>query len=147
MKKFAVFSLCLSLTLSALAQDASTYASDGKLVLETIKSNVFKNRYQYLISFDETQHAAINVKPKTNYLIFYVYDNTNYPLSTCKAYLMTPDNELRKKYTAHPDDLGQVGAARVQRLRFRTKRFGEEGATRPVKLEADPKATIYVFYR
>ena len=115
--------------------------------METIRTNAFKSGYQYLITYDQVNDASIYVKENTDYLVFFVYDNTNSPLTDFKGFLMTPDNELKKKYTAKPDAIGQIGAASVKRLKFTTRKFTGEKDKYPIKLEANPKATIYIFYR
>jgi hypothetical protein len=102
-------------------------------------------RYSYLIKFANTNQGAISVRPNTSYLIFFVYDNTNHPAPDFKAHLMTPDSALMKKYTVRPFDRAQVGVARAAQLEFRTQQFN--GETKPVRLEANPAANIYVFYK
>ncbi len=147
MKKSLFLLLCVCCFLFTRAQQTG-YPADVATALETIKTNVFKTGWQHLVSFDEVNNAAVNVNRHTEYMIFYVYDNSNHPAPKFKAYLMTANQEMKKKYTAKPDDIGQLGTARIQQLKFKTRNFdSEEGATRPVKIEADPKATVYVFYR
>ncbi|WP_046370968.1 hypothetical protein [Flavihumibacter petaseus] len=124
------------------------YTADSKTAGDAVKAAAFKNGYQYLITFEETNAGAINVNKQTNYLVVYVYQNPNNQAVTQRAHLMTPDSVLLKQYSAKPDNLGRVGTAAVSRLRFRTRNFnGGDGDTRPVKFEANPKATIYVFYK
>jgi hypothetical protein len=123
------------------------YANDVKTAEETIKKYAFKNNYKYFITYAEVKDASVAVTPTTDYLIFYVYNNSSHPATTFKGYLMTPDNKLKTKYTATPDDIGQTGLARVERLKFTTPKFASGKDKLPVKLEASPAATIYVFYR
>ncbi|KIC92814.1 hypothetical protein [Flavihumibacter solisilvae] len=147
MKRLTISLLACLVLVAAHAQTAVNYPNDVKTVLETIKTNAFKNGYQHMISYDETSNASLFVKQNTEYIVFFVYDNTSRPTPDFKGYLMTPDNELKKKYTAKPDDIGQVGAARVARLNFKTRKFADGHEQYPIKLEANPKATIYIFYR
>ncbi len=100
-----------------------------------------------MIKFAATNQAAINVKPKTSYLIFFVYDNTTHPVPDFEAHLMTPDSALMKKYTVKPFDRGQIGVARAAQLQFTTPEKFVTGDTKPVKLKADPQALIYVYYK
>jgi hypothetical protein len=86
------------------------------------------------------------VTPNTSYLIFFVYDNSTHPATDFKAHLMTPDSALMKKYTVRPFDRAQIGVARGAQLEFRTPAF-TSGATKPVRLEANPPAYIYVYYK
>jgi hypothetical protein len=130
----------------AMAQN-NGYANDVATVLEIIKTNAFKNNYQYLMTYDNVSDASMFVKEKTDYQVFFVYNNSISIATDFKGYLMTPDNELKKKYTAKPDDIAQIGDARVKRLKFTTGKFSGEKDKYPVKLEANPKATIYIFYR
>jgi len=126
---------------------AGNYETDGKTAEEAIKKYAFKNNYKYFITYAEVKDASVAVTPTTDYLIFYVYNNSDHPATTFKGYLMTPDNKLKAKYSAVPDDIGQTGLARVQRLKFTTPKFASGKDKLPVKLEASPAATIYVFYR
>lgn len=125
----------------------STYQEDLKTVFEAIKSGVFKNEYKYVITYSDAKDASIFVKESSDYMIFFVYDNTERPVPNMKAYLMTPDNEVKKKYTAKAVDLGQIGAARVEQIKFSTRKFSDDKDKQPVKIEANPKSTIYIFER
>ena len=145
MKKYLLLALLLNVSIYAFCQTASKFDADAETAFSRIKEAAFKNGYEYLIKFAGTNHAAINVKPNTGYVIFYVYDNTNHPAPYFKAFLMTPDSVLQKKYTLKPYDRAQVGVARAAQLQFRTPQF--TGETRPIKLEAKPAANIYVFYK
>jgi hypothetical protein len=146
MKYFIVLSFLMATATYAYCQTPSTYAGDVDKAFARIKTGAFKNGYKYLIKFANTNQAAVSVKPNTGYLIFFVYDNTNHPAAKFEAHLMTPDSALMKKYTLKPFDRAQVGVARGEQLEFRTKTFAS-GDTKPVKLVADPKAYIYVFYK
>lgn len=140
-------------TLLAVALFASSYAQTGnytedvKTAEEAIKKYAFKNNYQYYITYSEVKNASVVVTPETDYLIFFVYNNSKNPATTFKGYLMTPDKKLREKYTGEPHDIGQTGLARVERLLFTTPVFASGKDKLPVKLEASPAATIYVFNR
>ncbi|MBZ5858207.1 hypothetical protein [Flavihumibacter profundi] len=138
-----VLAMCCFASVSA---QTGNYANDLKSAEETIKKNVFKNNFKYLITYSEKTNASFSVSPKTEYRVYFVYDNTNHPVGKFKAYLMNPDKKIVAKYTAVPEDIGQIGVARVQRLKFTTKDIGGKD-TQPIKLEASPKATIYIFYK
>jgi hypothetical protein len=146
MKKSFLFSFLLAVSTAALCQSESNFSGDVDKAFGLIKNGAFKNGYQYLIKFGITNQAAISVAPNTSYLIFFVYDNTNHPAPDFKVHLMTPDSALMKKYTVRPFDRAQIGVARGAQLEFRTPKF-VTGETKPVKLEANPQAFIYVFYK
>lgn len=145
--KHLILFYCFHLLSNGVIAQSEQYGKDLKSVEEAIKKNVFKQNYQYLITYSEKADASFSVKAKTDYVVFFVYNNEKHPLVTFRAYLMTPDNKLRKQYTAAPDDLAQVGLARVQRLKFTTSVFNSGKASLPVKLEANPAATMYIFYK
>ncbi len=146
MRKILLLSFFLAATTMAICQTTSNFSGDADRAFALIKNGAFKNGYKYLIKFATTGQAAINVTPKTGYLIFFVYDNTNHPATHFKAHLMTADSALMKKYTVRPFDRAQIGVARGAQLEFTTPAF-TSGDTRPVKLVADPQAKIYVFYK
>jgi hypothetical protein len=146
MKKLLVLFFLLSGTLASFCQATSTYSQDVEKAYGLIRNGAYKNGYKYMIKFASTNQAAINVKPNTSYLVFFVYDNTNHPAPDFKAHLMTPDSALMKKYTVRPFDRAQVGVARGAQLEFRTPKF-TSGDTKPVKFVANPVAYIYVYYK
>ena len=146
MKKFLSLSFLMTISIYAICQTTSSFAADADKAFARIKEGAFKNGYEYLIKFGPTREAAINVKPNTAYVIFFVYDNTNHPAPDFQVHLMTPDSALQKKYTLKPYDRAQIGVARAFQLQYRTPQF-TAGETRPVKLEAKPDANIYVFYK
>lgn len=145
MKKLLLLSFLLAGTLHGICQSAGSYSGDVDKAYGLIRNGAYKNGYTYLIKFANTGQAAIQVKPNTSYLIFFVYDNTNHPATDFKAHLMTSDSALMKKYTVKPFDRAQIGVARGSQLEFRTPAFS--GNTRPVKLVAIPQAYIYVYYK
>ena len=145
MKKFLLLSFLLASAACAICQ-SSNFSGDADKVFERIRNGAYKNGYKYLIKFANTNQAAVNVKPNTSYLVFFVYDNTNHPAPDFKAHLMTPDSALMKKYTVTPFDRAQVGVARAAQLEFRTPQF-TSGDTKPVKFVANPAAYIYVYYK
>lgn len=145
MKKLTLLYFLMALSIAGICQSAGGFSADADKAFGLIKNAAFKNNYKYLIKFDATRQAAINVTPSTSYVIFYVYDNTNHPAPDFKAHLMTPDSALMKKYTVRPFDRAQIGVARAAQLEFRTPAF--TGDTRPVKLVANPEARLYVFYK
>jgi len=119
------------------------YKEDKAKAFETIKSRAFKLSYQYVMTYDSVNNASFFVKPSKSYVVMYVYDISPRAATYFKAYLMTSDKEIQKKYTAKPYDIGVIGSARVARLDFTTPAF--EGEQRPIKVEAKPAATIYIF--
>ncbi|HTB24941.1 MAG TPA: hypothetical protein VK711_06200 [Puia sp.] len=147
MKKFLILALLSTISATAICQTTSTFAADADRAYGLIRNGAYKNGYSYLIKFARTRQAAISVKPKTEYLVFFVYDNTNHPVPNFEAHLMTPDSALMKKYTVKPFDRAQVGVARGAQLEFRTPETFKTGDTKPVKFKADPVARIYVYYR
>jgi hypothetical protein len=139
-------SLFLFILLSGYAMgfcQSGSYTDDLAKVDGLVRNGAYKQGYNLMITFANTNQAAIFVKPNTGYAIFFIYDNTKHPATNFKVALMTPDSVLQKRYTAKPFDRAQVGVARVQQLTFRTPKF--TGDTRPVKMLAKPNATIYVF--
>ena len=147
MKKFLLLSCIMVVCTTAICQSATDFTADNEKAFGLIKKGAFKNGYQYMIKFGPANQAAISVKPNTAYLVFFVYDNSNHPGTDFKAHLMTPDSALMKKYTVKPFDRAQVGVARAAQLDFRTPQKFVTGETKPVKLEANPQAMIYVFYK
>jgi hypothetical protein len=147
MKKFLFLSLLLAASGSAICQATSTFSADADRAYGLIRNGAYKNGYKYLIKFADTHQAAISVTPNTDYLVFFVYDNTNHPAPYFEAHLMTPDSALMKKYTVKPFDRAQVGVARGAQLEFRTPEKFKTGDTKPVKFKADPEARIYVYYK
>jgi hypothetical protein len=143
MKKLTFFYALLLLSVASFAQ--STFADDAKTSFESIKKYSFKNSYEYVITFDDALNASVFVKPNCDYMIFFVYDNTDHPVPNFKAYLMTADSEAKKKYSAKSADITQIGAARVAQIKFSTQVFVSGKDQMPVKIEAKPKAKIYIF--
>ncbi|ULQ52606.1 hypothetical protein [Flavihumibacter fluvii] len=147
MNKLLTVLILLIVSSVTYAQNGN-YTIDVKTAEDAIKKGAFKNNYKYIITYSQKTNASFTVTPNKDYLVFFVYDNTNHPAGIFNAHLMTPDKKLEEKYTAVPDDIGQIGAARVQRLLFTTQRKMIGGKDKlPVKLNASPAATIYIFYR
>jgi hypothetical protein len=147
MKKFLFLSFLLAGSAAAICQTTTTFSADADKADGLIRNGAFKNGYQYLIKFGSTHQAAISVTRNTDYLVFFVYDNTNHPAPYFEAHLMTPDSALMKKYTVQPFDRAQVGVARAAQLEFRTPEKFITGETKPVKFKANPAALIYVYYK
>ena len=145
MKNSLFVSVLMTVCVHAFGQAGNSFFGDADKVFGLAKEAAYKQGYRYLIKFNATNNAAINVSPNTGYVIFFVYDNTNMPVTDFNAHLMTPDRSLMEKYTLRPFDRAQVGVARVQQLEFSTGSFA--GKTKPVKLEAKPPAFIYVFFK
>ena len=142
MKKLVVFLALCGFFFSGYAQSPN-YKEDLAKVFETIKSRAFKNSFQYVITYDNVNDASFFVKPSKTYLVCYVYDISPRVVTNFKAYLMTDNKEIQKKYTGKPYDVGLIGSARVARLDIITPAF--DGEKRPIKIEASPAATIYIF--
>jgi hypothetical protein len=147
MKKLLLLIFLLAGSFCAISQSTGGYSGDVDKAYGLIRKGAYKNGYKYLIKFANTNQAAINVEPNTSYLIFFVYDNTNHPKADFQAHLITPDSALMKKYTLKPFDRAQVGVARGEQLEFRTPQKFTTGDTKPLKLVANPKAYIYVYYK
>ncbi len=147
MKKLLFLSLLLAGSVTTICQTTSTFSADADRAYGLIRNGAYKNGYKYLIKFAATHQAAVSVTPNTDYLVFFVYDNTNHPVPDFEAHLMTPDSALMKKYAVKPFDRAQVGVARGAQLEFRTPEKFKTGDTKPVKFKADPVARIYVYYK
>jgi hypothetical protein len=135
-----MFALCIC---TVSFSQSPNYRSDLATVFETVKGRAFKSGYKYVITYDSVNNASVFVKPNKSYLIYYVYDNKSWVSPNFLAYLMTDKKEIQKKYTASPLNVGSFRSASVSRLDFATKNFGAEKL--PVKIEAKPNATIYIF--
>lgn len=123
---------------------SSTYKEDVTQASQIINAQANKYGYSSVISYDNVSDASMFVFPNKSYAIYFVYDKPSIA-PVFIAYLMNKDEEVRKKYSAKPYDIGVVGAARVSRMTFTTKSFDAEKL--PVKIEAKPNATIYIFQK
>jgi len=138
--------LLFTALLAALTAFSQQYEKDESEAFSAIKNYAFKRGYQYDVAFKNKRDAAIYVKSNTDYVIFCVYDNSNRPVATYTAYLMTPEKKTRDQYTAKPQDVGVFKSAGGYMFNFTTPVFVK--ATKyPVKLEGNLNSNFYVFYR
>jgi hypothetical protein len=111
-----------------------------------MKSWTTKNGYRLLIKFDLSNNASFFAQPNQDYAVFYIYDIDPNVESKFLAYLMTPSDSLREKYTARPTEVAKAGTAGGYVLQFSTNKTMLGGAAKlPVKLEAAPKSKMYVY--
>jgi hypothetical protein len=145
MKKSLLIITCLTLTIASLGQ--STTFSKNAVTLETnMKNWTLKNGYRLLIKFDLANNASFYAQPNQDYAVFYIYDIDPSIEASFKAFLMTPTDSLREKYTAVPTEVAKSGTAGGQVLQFSTNKKMIGGASKlPVKMEAAPKARMYVY--
>ena len=98
MKRVVVLLALCGSFLFGFAQSPN-YQADKAKIFETIKSRAFKLSYQYMITFDNVSDASFFVKPSKSYVVMYVYDISPRAATNFKAYLMTNDKEIQKKYS------------------------------------------------
>jgi len=105
-----------------------------------------KNGYRLLIKFADQGNGSFYAEPNQDYAVFYIYHFDPSKPVDFKAYLMTPTDSLRQKYTAKPTEVASTGTAGGQVLQFSTNKQMLGGKSKlPVKLEAKPKARMYVY--
>ncbi|MBO9570688.1 MAG: hypothetical protein J7497_00525 [Chitinophagaceae bacterium] len=140
-----LFTLCIcSFSLAQTTTATSSYKEDVEKASRIITAEAHKYGYNKVISYDNVKDASMFVFPNKSYVIYYIYGKPDVA-PVFVAYLMHKDKAMRKKYSAQPYDIGVVGVARVSRVTFDTKNFGYDKL--PVKLEAKPNATIYIFQK
>ena len=144
MKKTFLFLSCLALAIAGLGQ--TTFSKDAEKMETNMKNWTLKNGYRLLIKFDLTNNASFYAQPNQDYAVFYIYDIDPKQDANFKAYLMTTNDSLREKYTAAPTEVAASGTAGGYYLKFSTNKKMIGGASKlPVKLEAAPKAKMYVY--
>jgi hypothetical protein len=120
-----------------------TFKKDVSEVAAAIKQRCSNNGYKLLINYNTTADASFFVKPGKSYLVFYIYDVSPRQVVEFNAHLMTADTALQQKYTSTPDDVLVKGSAKVALLKFTTPVF--KSTRLPIKVNADPKAVIYIY--
>jgi len=129
---------------------AQTSSGNKDKDLKTMESNMRswtqKNGYHLLIQFAEQSHGSFYAEPNQDYAVFFIYKFEEGKTPDFKAYLMTTADSLREKYTARPTEVASTGTAGGQVLQFATNKKMLGGAAKlPVKVEANPKARMYVY--
>lgn len=143
MKKNLLFISCLLMMLGGFAQ-SKDFSKEAKNMEARMQDWTNKKGYRMLVKFDLTNNASFYAEPNQDYAIFYIYDMDPKKQTAFKAYLMTPKDSLREKYTAHPSEVAASGTAGAQVLQIVTKDLG--GAKKlPVKLEGSTKSKMYVY--
>ncbi len=143
--KHTLLLLLLTLCRTLLYAQSPTFEEDAAKVAEELKGYSIKNSYASLINYNTTQNASFYIKPNKTYIIYFVYDINPRVVPKFDAHLMDPDNSVVKKYTATPEDVLVKGSAKVAALRFTTPVFKKKKL--PVKIDADPAAKIYIYYK
>ncbi|MBV4356512.1 hypothetical protein [Pinibacter aurantiacus] len=128
----------------AFAQ-SPTYEKDSKEVAKAAKDRAVKNGYKSLINFNATNGASFYIYPSKSYLVLYIYDISPNVATDFNAHIMSPDTAIERKYSAIPEDVLVHGTAKVAATRFKTPAFKESKL--PVKINANPKAKIYIYYK
>jgi len=145
MKKSLLVLTCVVLVIAGYTQ-SKTFSKDAQTMESNMKSWTTKNGYRLLIKFDLSNNASFFAQPNQDYAVFYIYDIDPSVESKFVAYLMTPSDSLREKYTAHPTEVATSGTAGGHVLQFSTNKTMLGGASKlPVKLEAAPKSKMYVY--
>ena len=144
MKQHLLLLLLMISTSCAFAQ-SPTYEKDSKEVAKAAKDKAIKNGYKSLINFNSTNGASFYIYPSKSYLILYIYDISPNVTTDFNAHIMSPDTAIEKKYTAIPEDILVHGTAKVAATRFKTPAFKDPKL--PVKINANPKAKIYIYYK
>jgi hypothetical protein len=145
MKNCFVFLLALMTAFAGLSQTAG-FSNDAKSLEEKMRGWTLKHGYSLAVKYDVQNHASFYAKPNQDYAVFYIYDMDPAVQFDFKAYLMTPTDSLREKYSAKPAEVGVAGSAGSQMLQFSTNKKMIGGAAKlPVKLEATPKAKMFVY--
>lgn len=147
MKKslMVIFAGIFSLTLSA---QSPTFKKDAASMEESIRNFSQKRGYSRVIKYDLTNLASVFILPNKDYGIFYVYDNTTGQAINFKASLVSDSDSLRTKYTLKPFEVSTQKSASVRLITFSTnKKMILDKDKLPVKIEADPKAIIYIYAR
>jgi hypothetical protein len=145
MKRALLILSCVVITIAGQGQ-SKTFSKDAQNLETNMKNWTLKNGYRLLIKFDLANNASFYAQPNQDYAIFYIYDIDLNIDQKFVAYLMTPTDSLRNKYTAHPTEIAKSGTAGGQVLQFSTNKQMIGGASKlPVKMEAAPKSRMYVY--
>jgi hypothetical protein len=145
MKSILLFACSLVMITTCFAQTHG-FSKDAQTMESNMKNWAQKNGYRLLIKYAEQNHGSFYAEPNQDYAVFYIYQFDPNKKVLFKAYLMTPSDSLRQKYTAHPTEIASTGTAGGQVLQFATNKEMLGGKTKlPVKLEATPKSRMYVY--
>ena len=145
MKKSLFLLGWLAIAIIGQAQ-SKTFSKDAQTMESNMKSWTTKNGYRLLIKFDLANDASFYAQPNQDYAVFYISDINPNIENKFVAYLMTPSDSLREKYTAKPTEVAKSGTAGGHMLQFSTNKTMLGGASKlPVKLEAAPKSKMYVY--
>ena len=145
--KYLLSLLCAAAIFST-AHAQSNFNKDAQTMESNMKSWTQKNGYRLLIKFADQGNGSFYAEPNQDYAIFYIYHFDANKTADFKAYLMTSSDSLREKYTAHPTEVASTGTAGGQIIQFSTNKKMLGGKAKlPVKLEANPKARIYVYHK
>jgi hypothetical protein len=146
--KYLLSFLCTGLFVFTTQAQSSGFTKDAQTMESNMKGWTQKNGYRLLIKFAEQNNGSFYAEPNQDYAIFYIYHFDPSKKVSFKAYLMTPSDSLREKYTAHPTEVASAGTAGGQVLQFSTNKKMLGGKPKlPVKLEAAPKARMYVYLK
>jgi hypothetical protein len=137
--------LFLTANVSFAYTQSANFEKDSKEVAKAAKDRATKNGYKSLINFNATNGASFYIYPSKSYMILYIYDISPNVATDFNAHIMSPDKAVEKQYTAIPEDVLVQGTAKVAALRFQTPAFKESKL--PVKINANPKAKIYIYYK
>jgi hypothetical protein len=145
MKKVALIFSCLALALVDKGQ-SPTFKKDAESLEGSMRTWTQKHGYAQQMKFNLSNDGSFYALPDKDYVVFYIYDINPKSRVDFKAYLMTPVDSLKKKYSSKPYEVGISNSAKAEVLQFFTYSLG--GAKQlPVKLEATPKAKMYIYNR
>jgi len=145
MKKVALIFSCLALALANKGQ-STNFNKDVESLEASMRTWTQKHGYEQQVKFDLSNDAAFYVQPDKDYVVFYIYDINPRSRVDFKAYLMSPVDSLKKKYSSKPYQVASVKSAKAEALQFSTYNLGGEDQL-PIKLEAAPKAKMYIYNR
>ena len=145
MKNSLLLLTCAFITIAGYAQ-TTKFSKNAEELEQKMRDWTAKKGYRLAVKFELQNHASFYAQPYQDYAVFYIYDvDPNVPMDF-KAYLMTPSDSLKEKYTAKPAEIAVKGTAGAQVVSFSTNKKMIGGAPKlPVKLEASPKAKMYVY--
>ncbi len=145
MKKVGLIFSLLVLALTNKGQSPN-FSKDVDSLEGSMRTWTSKHGYNQDMKYDLSNNAAFYVLPDKDYVVFYIYDINPRSKVDFKAYLMTPSDSLKKKYTSKPYQVAYKHSAKAEVLQFTTYKLGGEKQL-PVKLEATPKAKMYIYSR
>lgn len=144
--KYLLTFVCASALFCFTHAQSSNFNKDAQTMEANMKSWAQKNGYRLLIKYADQSNGSFYAEPNQDYAVFYIYHFDPNKSVDFKAYLMTPTDSLRQKYTAKPTEVASSGTAGGQVLQFSTNKQMLGGKSKlPVKLEAKPTARMYVY--